>query len=138
MWIAIISIVFFAAIFLSVGIIISASDKKRKKICTEQVSATVIENKKVSSGYRGHHSVSYTPVFRYEYKMKEYIAQTAFSSNPPAFSEGETMEIFIDPSSPQKIYVPQMKTNLILEIIFTLIGGIALAAAVVVFIVMHK
>ena len=131
MWIVIISMVFIAAIFFSVAIILHISDKKRKKICTEQVSATVIENKKNLSDY----SVSYTPVFRYEYKMKVYITQASFSSVSPEFSKGETMKIFIDPSSPHKIYVPQTKINLILEIIFMLIGVIILA--VMVFIIME-
>ena len=67
--------------------------------------------------------------------MKVYITQASFSSVSPEFSKGETMKIFIDPSSPHKIYVPQTKINLILEIIFMLIGVIILA--VMVFIIME-
>ena len=54
MWIVIISMVFIAAIFFSVAIILHISDKKRKKICTEQVSATVIENKKTCQMIQFH------------------------------------------------------------------------------------
>lgn len=138
MWIAIAFILLFAAIFLSVGIIVSVSDKKTKNICTEEVTATVIENKKISSRNSGHRYYTYRPVFRYEYKGREYISETSYSSSPPKFHEGDTAQIFVNPSSPQKIYVPQMNAAKIIIAVFTSIGTLALIAAVIVFVIMHK
>ena len=137
-WIAIACILLFAAIFLSVGIVISISDKNAKSTCTEEVTATVIENVKISTRTNGHHSISYKPVLQYDYNGKTYTSEPSYSTNPPVFSEGDTTKIFINPSSPQKIYVPQMKAGTILSIVFTSIGILALIAAVVVFIIMHK
>ncbi len=138
MWYAIIFILLFAAVFISVGVTISLSDKKRKSICTQEVSATVIENRKHTSHSNGHYSTMYKPVMQYDYDGRTYTAESAYSTNPPVFSEGETMKIFIDPQSPQKIYIPQMKAGKILSIIFTSVGIISVAAAVIVFVLMHN
>ena len=118
----IISVFFFlfGFIFLAVGIGVGVHDNNMKKRCTEEVAAVVIENK--TSFSDGDSSPTYSPVFRYTYNGKEYTKQTGYSSNPPVFKEGEKTDLFLDPSDPEKIYVPKLKIGKLIRIVFTVRG----------------
>lgn len=134
------AIMLFASIFLILGIVFIRSDKKASERCTEKTVATIIENKTVISHSNGSHmsSRTYAPVFQYEFGGKTYTVESNVSQSPAKFSVGETTEIFVDPKSPKKIFVPEMRTLRLLGIIFTIVGSVAAAAAVFVFIILKK
>ena len=113
----------FAGVFGGVGIWVAVSNKRKKERCTVRVDATVIENKprrpRSRSGHRSR--TTYSPVFEYVYNGITHTAETNYSSNPPTFHVGDMTDVYIDPESPNTIYVPKMKEARILSIAF--IGG---------------
>ena len=132
-------LVLFGLIFFVVGAVIGAVENKKKKRCTEEVAAVVIENRTVRSTSGNHgHSVTYSPVFRYTYNGKEYETQTGYSSSPAVFSVGEKTTLFVDPDSPSSIYCPRLKVGKILSIVFGIIGAFFIIVPVIVNIALRK
>lgn len=121
-------ILLFSLVFLGVAIWTGCGRKAKAKKCTEKVEAVVIENRPVKSETnkaeddRGY---TYQPIFQYEYGGRKYITGGDSSSRPAVFSEGEEVEIYVDPDDPTKIYVPSDKTSKTVAILFASIGGAA-------------
>ena len=124
--------------FLAVGIGIGASEKKLQKRCTEKVTAVVIDNELKMSDSDNGTSYTYTPVFRYTYNNKEYTKKSNYSSSPAVFEEGEETDLYLDPSDPEKYYVPDLKIGKWLSLIFKIIGGAELFVAVIVFVISRR
>ena len=134
-----IGLVLFGLIFFIVGAVIGAVENNKKKRCTEEVSAVVIENRTVRSTSNNHgRSVTYSPVFRYTYNGNEYETQTGYSSSPAVFSVGEKTTLFVDPDSPSAIYCPRLKVGKILSIVFGTIGAIFIVVPIIVNIALRK
>lgn len=134
-----IGLVLFGLIFFIVGAVISAVENNKKKRCTEEVSAVVIENRTVRSTSNNHgRSVTYSPVFHYTYNGNEYETQTGYSSSPAVFSVGEKTTLFVDPDSPSTIYCPRLKVGKILSIVFGIIGAIFIVVPIIVNIALRK
>lgn len=125
-------------IFFVVGIGIGIHDRNMKKRCSEKVTAVITENREVLSKSDNHISRTYSPVFRYTYNGTEYTQNTGYSSNPPVFEVGDNTEIFVDPSDPNKIYVPKLKVAKLLTVIFTLLGGAFLIVGVILLIISRR
>lgn len=111
-----------------------------KSKCTEQVTAEVVkmtEHRSKSTGRHRGHSTTYAPVFKYEYDGKEYSYISTVATNPPEFSVGERVTIWVDPNSPNKIYYKPGGTSVMLSVLFRIIGG-ALSIGGVVLLIKRK
>lgn len=127
-------LIMFGILFLAVGTGIGMGQKKKKKRCTDPVNATVIENRRrTMHSMEGYTSETFSPVFQYYYNGRDYTTESNHSSNPPAFSVGEETEIFVDPKSPQKIYIPNEKTTKILSLVFKLVGVVTIIFGFVIY-----
>lgn len=62
------------------------------------------------------------PLFEYEYQDQKYNYQTTASSNPPSYSIGEEVEIFINPAHPQEALVDNFSERWLLTTIFGCMG----------------
>ena len=134
-----IALLIFGLIFLCIGIGIGKSQSNKITQCTEKVSAVVIENQRVSSHSAGsRRSTSYSPVFRYNMNGREYTVVSGFSQSPPAFAVGEETELFVDPKDPNNFYAPKMKTAKIISVIFSIVGGVIIGVAVILFALSYK
>lgn len=132
-------LVLFGLIFFIVGAVLGAVENNKKKRCTEEVAAVVIENRTVRSTSRNHgQSITYSPVFRYTYNGTDYETQTGYSSSPAVFSVGEKTTLFVDPDSPKTIYCPKLKIGKILSVIFSIIGAAFIIVPVIVNLVVRK
>ena len=126
----------FCSIFVIVSLVIYMADRKKAGQCTEKLTAIVCENRPRKSSDSG--SVTYQPIFEYTYEGHKYITGSNTSSSPPAFSEGEEVELYIDPDDPTKIYVPNDRTTLVICLIFGGIGGLSMLITVIAFIIIVK
>lgn len=126
------------SLFALVGLIAAAvgiylltgriSDKKR---CTEPVPAVVVDlEKRVSRGSKK--SITYAPVFEYEYHGTTYYYRSPISSKPADYERGERVTLMIDPNDPNVAYVKDNKAMVFLllclgfGVIFVGFGGIGL------------
>lgn len=110
--------------FLFGTIMLGAYGSKIK--CTEPISATVVKNleiRKVRSSKGKVHRITYTPIFEYEYDGKEYSYISKISSNPPEYSAGEQVTIWVNPNDPNKIYYKPKGASLLISVVFRIIGG---------------
>lgn len=100
-----------------------------KSSCTEPVTAKVVKmEKRVTRDTTGKHrgtSTTYAPVFEYEYDGKQYTYTSSVATNPPGFSAGEQVTIWVNPDSPNKIYYKPGTSSVLLSIVFRILGGIA-------------
>lgn len=88
----------------AVGIYLLAGRISDKKRCTEPVPAVVVDLEKVVS--RGSKkSITYAPVFEYEYHGMTYYYTSPISSKPPDYERGERVTLMIDPNYPNVAYV---------------------------------
>lgn len=115
----------FFALFFFVGFGIRTYNIHQSKICTEPVHAVVIELERHTSHSRRHgHSTTYAPVFAFEYQGKDYEVVSRMSSNPPEYREDEEVDIFINPSDPYDIYIPDSISLKLFYWLFMAVGGI--------------
>ncbi len=115
----------FGLTFFIIGICVLIQPKLKAKRCTESVTAEVVENIKVRSHYNNNHStnsVTYRPVFEFEYDGQHYNIQSNTSSNPPAFEVGENVDLKINPDDPTDFYAPSDSTFTLVGLIFVGIG----------------
>lgn len=115
----------------AVGIYLLAGRISDKKRCTESVPAVVIDlEKRVSRGSRK--SVTYAPVFEYEYAGKTYQYVSPISSKPADYERGERVTMMIDPNDPNVAYVNDKTVTMFIVIclafgvIFAAVGGIGI------------
>lgn len=134
-------IIIFSIIFILAGSFSFMTPKIKSSTCTESVNAQVIENiivknnhKKITRRKKTNYSttsITYKPVFSFTYNGIEYKVESETSSNPPAFENGEFVELKIDPNNPENFYAPSDKTTTILGIIFTGIGAVFLIIGII-------
>lgn len=114
-------------IFASIGAGFALYTQHLKKVCSESVRATVVENVRIAgTTNRGHtkRGATYAPVFAYTYNGENYIRQSNSSSYPPKFFEGEEVEILLNPENPEQYYAPEDDTIKILYIVFISLGSL--------------
>lgn len=119
----------FGLIVLVVGIGLLAQRLSDKKRCTEQVPAVVVDlERRVSRGSKK--SVTYAPVFEYEYRGNTYQYVSPISSKRPDYERGERVTLMIDPNDPNAAYVSDKTAMMFIIIclgfgvIFVGFGGI--------------
>lgn len=133
----------FSIVFIIVGIIVLMIPKIKSNKCTESVRAEVVENIMVSSHHSSgnrHHGTStmFKPVFEFTYNGEEYSVVSQNSSNPPAFQEGEIVELKINPDDPTDFYAPADNTTKFIGIIFTGMGALFMILGIVMIAVFGK
>ena len=119
--------------FVVIGIYLLISSFSAQKNCTEEVDAVVVDMVTVKAGKAKHKHITYAPVFGYDYEGQTYQVQSRTSQRPAKYKVGERVTIFIDPSSPEEIYIPSDEGDRWLFValtaggaLFAAIGGIAL------------
>lgn len=133
-----------ALIFVLVGTILLGYPKLKAKKCTESVKAEVIELSPDlvrfnGSGSRGRrNSTVYRPTFSFVFEGKEYHVVSNTASNPPAFHEGEIVELRIDPNDPENFYAPGDKTTKFIAVVFLVISGIFIVIGIAILTVKKK
>lgn len=133
----------FSIIFILVGIGAALIPKIKSRKCTEPVMAQVVELipiQNTSTNSKGHRqsSVTYRPVFIYNYNGKDYREESMTSSYPPAFKVGEEVMLKIDPNDPTDFYAPSDKTIVFVGTIFAGMGGFFLFIGILVAIAAKK
>lgn len=115
----------------AVGIYLLAGRISDKKRCTEPMTAVVVDLEKVVS--RGSRkTVTYAPVFEYEYHGTTYHYTSPISSKPPDYERGERVTLMIDPNDPNVAYVKDKTAMMFIIIclgfgvIFAGFGGIGI------------
>lgn len=101
---------------MSLGAI--AKNAANKARCTEKVEAVVI-------GYvtsEGDSGETYAPLFSYSYGGTNFRSADNVYTNPPSYKKGETVQIFIDPDNPHRIYVSSEKVTYIMVAVFMGVG----------------
>lgn len=122
----------FSVIFISVGTGLLFYPKIKEIKCSETVTAEVIDVSsesmtiKSSRSYGRRVSTVFRPSFSFTYEGVEYIVESKTASNPPAFHNGEIVELHIDPKNPENFYAPSDKTTKFISIIFVGIGAVFL------------
>lgn len=109
-----------------------------KGSCTEPVTAKVVRMEKHTSRSTGKHhrtSITYAPVFEYEYNGKQYTYTSTVAANPPEFTTGEQVAIWVNPGSPNEIYYEPGTSSVLLSIVFRIVGGIAAISGIALLIV---
>ena len=136
LWMLPIIFLIVGVIFIAVGIGVKIADDNKKEVCSQKVSATVVnllekENEtKKSNGSRRTTTV-YSPVFSYVVDGKEYVENNNSYSSPCHYYVGQQTEIFIDPDDPSRFYAPDDNTYGILTLVFSIVGGVMTVVAVI-------
>lgn len=134
----------FAVLFIAIGIGLLCSPKIMEKKYTETVTAEVIDMSAESmtiKGSRSHGrrvSTVFRPSFSFTYEGVEYIVESKTASNPPAFRNGEIVELHIDPKNPKNFYAPADNTTKFIGIIFAGIGAVFLILGTAMSIIFKK
>lgn len=119
--------IIFGLSFGFVGMFISNSEDGTKETCTDEVIATVIDLK---ISRKDDRTITYTPIFEYEYDGYTYRESTKTYSNTfdDIFEKGTTWTIFVNPEKPSLIYCDEIgETSKVISIIFECFGfGMAL------------
>lgn len=101
----------------TVGFVLLAERLSDKRRCTEPVPAVVVDlDKVVSRGAKK--SVTYAPVFEYEYNGETYRYISPISSKPPDYERGERVTLMIDPNYPTVAYVNDKTAMMFIMICF--------------------
>lgn len=116
----------------------STADKRR---CTEPVRAVVVDMVQRSSHRSGrrHHrtSITYAPVYEYEYGGRIYRYTSKVSTYPPRYEVGQIADIKVDPTDPSRVYDNNNATVFII-VIAAAIGGIFLLVGILIFVAINK
>ena len=88
-------------------------------------TAQEVKGKVIQMVYRGTSSSSgggYSPVYQFKtIEGKEIVVTDNLSSNPPAFKEGQSIDVLYDPANPQKA---RIKRWMSLYFVPVLLGGL--------------
>lgn len=93
--------------------------------CIVSVEAEVEENNIREDYDDSGRSITYSPIYVYEYKGKTYHAGSSFSMAPAAYKIGDKVEIVINPDDPTQIYDPEMAEKMSKAPILFIVIGVA-------------
>lgn len=124
------SFIFFSAICLFLGIGLSFSSFKDLLVCSEKVTATVIEYHYVE---HKRDKDDYFPVYSYAYNGKEYKTVGRDSSNSEIL-KGERVKIRINPDDPQQICDNIEIKEIIISLFFIVVGVSLLLGSIIYYI----
>lgn len=117
MWTILVISVFIVAI----GVKIISTSISKKKRCTVEVWAKIVNVKKIKCYDTGDYSV---PSYSYWYNGTEYVSKTGNFMSIIPHEEGETLRIRVNPDDPNEIYDPSVKDTSKISGSFTIIIGV--------------
>lgn len=107
--------------------------------CIVSVEAEVEENNIREDYDDSGRSITYSPVYVYEYEGKTYHAGSSFSMAPAAYKIGDKVEIMINPDDPTQIFDPEMAEKMSEgPIIFIAIGGAVIVVELIAMIAISR
>ncbi|MBR1393671.1 MAG: DUF3592 domain-containing protein [Ruminococcus sp.] len=129
----------FGLVFLIVGAVFTGQMAARKKVCTFETIATVIDlERRESTDDDGDTVINYAPVYSYEYEGKSYTYVSDIASRPPKFEKGQVVKLLLDPYEPKTVYVPEDNSGWVMGIVFMAIGGVTAIAGFIVVLIMIR
>lgn len=131
-------VIIVAAVFLIAGCYIIADNNRDKRECTELTRGTVVEFTEWVHHDDDGERVTYAPVFSYSYNGKEYRYKGTDYSTGSGLYEGQELDVYVDPSDPAHIYVPEYRTVKKTGISFVVMGSLLIALMIVLIIVERR
>ena len=113
-------------IFLCIGIGLYFSNKRKFSVCTQPVTASVIDiqketiNNSSSTEYEAK-IASWFPVYEYVINGITFKKKAFVGTAKPEVTVGEQVSIFINPNNPEEFYCPHEK-RILLQKIFMGVG----------------
>lgn len=120
------------SIFLIIAIVLGKKYKQKLENCTCKTVARVIEMRRMTS--RDHYSTpttSWFPVYEYYVGRQRIEKHSSFGQDKQIFYDGQTVELFYNPSDWNEYYVPAEKTEK-MKWIMGIVGSVLLGCAVLV------
>lgn len=131
-----------ALLFGAVALGLLGLDAHLRSVCTEPVTATVVDNVvRTSGGSGGTKSLkggttAVAPVFEYEAGGVGRRVESSTASWPPRYEVGEQVRLYLDPDDPETF---RADGDNVLRVIAAVFGGFfAVFAAVGVFVRLHS
>ena len=110
--------------FVGTGVLFWWFNKRKRDACTGKVDGVVKNvdhSVTYSNGRRG--SSKYRTAYAYSVNGVDYFKQSNVSSTKTSrFSEGQTVTVFYDPSKPQRFYVLEAGSNIVVTLFFVCFG----------------
>ncbi|WP_295080698.1 DUF3592 domain-containing protein [Ruminococcus sp.] len=124
-------------ILFSVGVYFGFNNISAKKNCTELVSGEITAMVSWSESHPRDRddpdrTETYAPVFKYTYNGVEYTKSGNSYAQFNGLWAGKQVEIYVDPSDPEKIYVPDYMKKDHSSVAFIIIGIIIVAVVVII------
>ena len=108
-------------IFLTIAIVMYFVQKKKTEVCTAKTIDTVTDVVHRSAGNPRYSS--WHPVIQYTTATGEIITKaTAYGTNPPQYSVGDTVHIHYNPKKADEFYLSDDKVGKIVRIVFMWVG----------------
>lgn len=131
-------ILFVNAIGLSILVTVIGSLIQKRMRCTMPVNAVTVDRilNRALSGVeqnRWHRSRRFRYGFSFSYRGTEYLVEETLGTNMDRLSEGEKVELYINPDNPNQFYRRRPMTNFVLILLgasWLIIGIICLIAYV--------
>lgn len=104
-------------IFLMVAVGVSVSTERRKKDCTELISAKIVEVERSDTvSMDGLRTVSWYPVYEYWVDGQRVRKRSHVGSAREDFYVGQTVQVYVNPQNINLFYCPDEKTELVRNI----------------------
>ena len=108
-------------IFLTIAIVMYFVQKKKTEVCTAKTIGTVTDVVHSSAGNPRYSS--WHPVIQYTTATGETVERkSAYGTNPPKYSVGDTVHIHYNPKKTDEFYLPDDKVRKIVQIVFMWVG----------------
>lgn len=92
-----------------------------------RVEATVVQLARVDgTSRRGRRTVNFAPVVRYKAGARTYTVKSDYSSNPPAYSRGEKVQVYYMPDKPDRMVIDDFLPLYMVPLILLPMGLVAL------------
>ena len=123
--------ILFGVAFLIFGLIFSIVGFKKKKVCTEITTATIVDSQTTidrqrrhdnDGEYEIHTTVNFIPIYEYYVDGNKYIAKG--SSKHTAIVTGQTVQIHYNPNNPAEFYEGTFLLPIVVGIVMVVAGVI--------------
>lgn len=129
---------FAGIVFLVIGIGLSISQRNKKRVCTQPVTATVVDmESSYSTSVDGTQTLSWYPIYKYQANGKTFQKKANSGGTKNSFSIGQQLTLYLNQKNPEDFYCPLESENFLAKL-FTGIGIFLLLAAVITRTVLHR
>ena len=115
------TILVISVLIVAIGVKIISTSISKKKRCTVEVLAKIVNVEKIKCYDTEDYSV---PSYSYWYNGTEYVSKTGNFMSIIPHEEGETLRIRVNPDDPKEIYDPSVKDTSKISGSFTIIIGV--------------